>query len=229
MSDRDARLHAAQRELSAAYVDGAEKRNAAILDHFKVGARRPWCRRVWESVVKLCGGRQRAAIDRLSVNGSTVSSGMSEGRLSIENLVLMLIEFQPAGWKLPDMPPHAEMAQEGFIEAMGFLRDPKQHPLARRRPTPEDLAALLALLADKEWFGLEAERGLASLSGDSHALQRLDERLDGAARRISRRASLRSNLAIERNRQQLQELLRTWADLWTECRCAIPFAWAERT
>lgn len=229
MSDRDARLHAAQREVSAAYADGAEKRNAAIIDHFKTGSRRPWCRRVWESVIKLCGGRQRAAVDRLFVNGSAVSNGLSEGRLSIENLVLMLAEFQPAGWKLPDLPPHAEMAQEGFIEAMGFLRDPNQHPLARRRPTPEDLAALLALLADKEWFRLEAERGLANLSGDGDFLQRLDERLDGVARRISQRASLRSNLAIERNTPELRELLRTWADAWTDCRCAIPFAWAEPT
>lgn len=227
MSDRDARLRAAQREISAAYVDGAERRNAAIIDHFKFGARRPWCRRVWESVIKLCGGRQRAAIDRLSVNGSTVSSGMSEGRLSIENLVLMLIEFQPVGWKLPDLPPHAEMAQEGFIEAMGFLRDPKKHASLRRFPTPEDLAALLTLLADKEWFKLEAERGRARLSGDDDCLQRLDERLKAVARRISQRASLRSNRVIECDTQRLRELLRTWADHWTDCRCAVPFAWTE--
>lgn len=227
MSDREARLQAAKEEIGAAYTGDAQ--DAAILAHFRIGARRPWCRRVWESAVEICGGKQDAAVQRFYVSTSGVSEGLAHGRLSMENLVVMLAELRPAGWKLPDLPPNVELARDGYIEAMAYLQDPSARAAQRRCPSRDDLAALVALLAAKEWFKLDAEREAARLSGDEVRLKRAEEKLDAVAKRVSKTAAQRTGTTITRDARQLRELQQAWADIWTQCRNAVPFAWAEPT
>ncbi|HQU43042.1 MAG TPA: hypothetical protein PK867_09525 [Pirellulales bacterium] len=205
--------------------DDGDGRRAAIVKNFRCAARRPWCRLVWKAAVEACGGTQDAAAQRLFVSTSAVSEGLQHGRLSIETLVMMMAELAPDGSRLPKLPPREELMEEGMIEALAFLLQPTKRAGDRRRISRDDLAALAAMLADKEWATARAEREQALRVGDDHRLCRAESKLAASAKRICGAASRRRGRPVERSAEQLGELHRTWAAAWTECSDALPFDW----
>ncbi|HET6879418.1 MAG TPA: hypothetical protein VFI31_04665 [Pirellulales bacterium] len=206
-----------------------DSRRAAILKNFRCGARRPWCREIWKSAVKACGGTQDAAAQRLFVTTSAVSEGLQHGRLSIETLVVMMAELSPHGWRLPKLPPREEMMEEGLIEAMAFLLEPTASPRKRRRLSRDDFSILAALMADREWSKALADHEWALASGSDDRLRRAEAKLTASAGRITAAASRRRDRRINHSVSQLRELSRTWSGAWTECQHAIPFAWSDTT
>lgn len=229
MTARDKNLHSAKQLIAAAYAQQCrdDRRRAAILKHFKTGARRPWGRRIWRDVRSLRGGSNQALAAWLCTAPDRVREGLNNGSLSIENLVVMFAGLRPLGGKLPELPPEKELAQNGFIEAMLFLREPAHRAENHQRLSPEDLAALVSLLSEKDWFKFETQRERAALANDRAGLHEAEAKLESLAVQISAAASRRVDAPIRRTCQELRELQRTWADLWTECRNEVPFVRAE--
>ncbi len=221
---RAIKLEAAKEAIGTGYSphDGAARRQAAIVGQFKTGARRAWARRIWAAVAERRGGSQDALAAWLFVGKARVSDGLNHGSLSLETLVVMLAELRGDGWSLPDLPAADELALYGFIEAMAYLRDPKK----RRRLSREDFVVLLALLAENDWSKVEAEQKRALSAGDARGVERAELKLDRLAERISAAASRRLGRDVNRTSAQLRELSEGWAAPWTECRDAVPFAWA---
>jgi hypothetical protein len=208
-------------------ADRGDRRRAMILKCFRCGARRPWCRLLWQAAIQACGGTQEAAARRLFVTTSAVSEGLKHGRLSIDNLVVMMAELEPAGWRLPKLPPREEMMAEGLVEALAFLRDPKKSAGRRRRISRDDLALLTAMNADGEWSRTAADYEQAA--GDAARLRRAQPRLEAAAARISGIASRCRSHPINHSSAQLLELRRAWSAALSECQDAVPFDWSETT
>jgi len=217
-----------QKHARSSYDDGGRRRSA-ILQSFRCGARRPWCRRVWQTAIKACGGTQDSAAQRLFVTTSAVSEGLQHGRLSIDTLVVMLAELKPHGWQLPKLPPRQELMAEGYIEAMAYLREPSQTASKRLRISRDDLAVLSAALSDDDWSKTIAHRDHALSSGEIARLRRADANLAALAAHISKSASRRQGKPIDRSLEQLCQLHRTWAAAWTDYRNAVPYAWTEDT
>jgi hypothetical protein len=209
--------------------DGGDDRRAMIVKCFRCGGRRPWCRLIWKSAIAACGGTQDAAARRLFVTTSAVSEGLQHGRLSIDNLVVMMAELVPEGWRLPDLPSREEMMAEGLVEAMAFLRDPNKTAGKRRRISRDELSLLMATLADKEWPSAIADYEQAQSAGNPTRLERAEAKLQASAARISAAASRRRSGHINHDVAQLRELTRNWSAAYAECLDAVPFAWSETT
>lgn len=207
--------------------DDGDDRRAMLLKCFRCGARRPWCRLVWKSAIKACGGTQDAAARRLFVTTSAVSEGLQHGRLSIETLVVMMAELAPNGWRLPELPPRHEMIDEGLIEAMAFSRDSTKPAAKRRRLTRDDLALLAALHADKEWPAAMTGYQQAQRGDDSARARKAESRLKAIATRALAVASRRRGVAINHSVARLRELSTEWLLAFAECRDAIPFDWSD--
>jgi hypothetical protein len=221
---RKTRPRAAKDSSARAYRpgDGEDRRHATIVGQFKTGARRAWARRIWAAVAERRGGSQDALAAWLFVGKARVSDGLNHGSLSLETLVVILAELRGDGWSLPDLPCLQELAQEGFIEAMAYLRDPKK----RRRLSREDFVVLLTLLGDRDWSKAEAEREQAFSARDARGVERAELKLDRLAVTISATVTRRLGTNVERDRDQLRGLRQDWAKPWIECRDAVPFAWA---
>lgn len=207
--------------------DDGDDRRAMLLKCFRCGARRPWCRLVWKSAIEACGGTQDAAARRLFINTSAVSEGLQHGRLSVDNLVLMMTELAPRGWRLPELPSRDEMMDEGVIEAMAYLRDSTKPAGKRRRLTRDDLAILAALHGDKEWTAAMTSCQQAQAAGDDPRLRRGKARLEVIAARALAFASRHRRVPMNHSVSQLRELSTTWLTAYTECQDAIPFDWSD--
>src|SRR6185369_10987511 len=94
-----------------------------IIDYFKYGVRKVCAVPIWEFFLTAAGAAkpQRLA-ERFHLNGSIVSRGLSEGRLSLDTLIVMLTELRLEFRSLLDMPSIEARALGGYSEATRRLR-----------------------------------------------------------------------------------------------------------
>lgn len=100
-----------------------ERRDQAIIDHFKYGVRKVCAVEIWQFVKKVVGARtQEELAARFDISASVVSRGLKDGALSLENLIVILTDVGLEFRALPDMPHRERRAIGGYEEATWYAR-----------------------------------------------------------------------------------------------------------
>jgi len=198
-----------------------------IIDKFKFGARSACAAAIWDFLLRYMAEKKELESDtneavaaRFHISPSVVSRGISGGKLSLDNLVVILVEL---GLQFPDLrnlPQSArDLAVAGFATAMATVRAKGESHDGG--PSSEEIASVACLLATREWWLL-----VGRLQTGRHDPKTKTEQLRCVQGAVLRKAEEVFGVkAIPRDETGYQRLVAEWGEAWHECRMAIPYNW----
>ena len=205
------------------------KTQRSIVGKFKLGLKKAWSIRIWESVESHVAKSLAVKIDDLTheqIAGAigcarlVVTNGLNHGSLELENLVLLISQFD---WDfrrdLPDMPDRESRCLSGYLEAIAYIRSEMLGQSDDERITPGALLSLWVVLSDWEYL-----RQAANDTPDEQMWESILMRLRPV---IARKIHVPEEQIPYHSPSDLMRLHRKWGKAVAMCLQAIPYNWME--
>ena len=204
-----------------------ENRVNQLVDNFKFGARRECAVEIWSSLLRCMVERNEvrndtneAVAERFHISQSVVSRGIAGGNLSLDNLVVILVELGLHFDELQSLPQSKrELAIAGFRLAMAIVYNGGK--LDRCVPSPEEVASVACLLATREWW-VFVGKNLARKTDPKTKADLLRQVQLAVSQKAQQVFGIES---VSRDEVEYQQLVSKWGNPWIECRLAVPYNW----